>query len=136
MMNIVNGGSHSDAPIAFQEFMILPLKIDFKLWKISAPQRNASLNDSAPVGKIMNSWNAIGASAPKFEGTEDAVETIIKAIEKAGYKPGEDVFLGFDCASSLWKISAPQRNASLNDSAPVGKIMNSWNAIGASECLK
>ena len=38
------------------------LKIDFKLWKISAPQRNASLNDSAPVGKIMNSWNAIGAS--------------------------------------------------------------------------
>ena len=41
-----------------------------------------------------------GGFAPRFEGTEDAVETIIKAIEKAGYKPGEDVFLGFDCASS------------------------------------
>lgn len=101
MMNIINGGSHSDAPIAFQEFMIVPA---------GAPTFKEALRWGAEIfhtlKKILKERGletAVGDEggfAPKFDGTEDAVETIIKAIETAGYKPGEDVFLGFDCASS------------------------------------
>ena len=101
MMNIINGGSHSDAPIAFQEFMIVPA---------GAPTFKEALRWGAEIfhalKKILKSRGletAVGDEggfAPKFDGTEDAVETIIKAIETAGYKPGEEVFLGFDCASS------------------------------------
>lgn len=101
MMNIINGGSHSDAPIAFQEFMIVPA---------GAPIFKEALRWGAEIfhtlKKILKERGletAVGDEggfAPKFDGTEDAVETIIKAIETAGYKPGEEVFLGFDCASS------------------------------------
>lgn len=101
MMNIINGGSHSDAPIAFQEFMIVPA---------GAPTFKEALRWGAEIfhtlKKILKDRGletAVGDEggfAPKFDGTEDAVETIIKAIETAGYKPGEEVFLGFDCASS------------------------------------
>ncbi|OFI47609.1 surface-displayed alpha-enolase [Floricoccus penangensis] len=101
MMNIINGGSHSDAPIAFQEFMILP---------VGAPTFKEALRYGAEVfhalKKILKDRGletAVGDEggfAPKFEGTEDGVETIIKAIEAAGYVPGEDIFIGFDCASS------------------------------------
>lgn len=101
MMNIINGGSHSDAPIAFQEFMIVPT---------GAPTFKEALRWGAEIfhalKKILKERGletAVGDEggfAPKFDGTEDAVETIIKAIETAGYKPGEEVFLGFDCASS------------------------------------
>ncbi|QLK85554.1 surface-displayed alpha-enolase [Staphylococcus sp. 17KM0847] len=101
MMNIVNGGSHSDAPIAFQEFMILP---------VGASSFKEALRIGAEVfhalAKILKSRGLVtavgdeGGFAPKFEGTEDGVETILEAIKAAGYKPGEDVFLGFDCASS------------------------------------
>ncbi|MGT2906588.1 surface-displayed alpha-enolase [Streptococcus dentiloxodontae] len=101
MMNIINGGSHSDAPIAFQEFMIVPA---------GAPTFKEALRWGAEIfhalKKILKERGletAVGDEggfAPKFDGTEDAVETIIKAIETAGYKPGEEVFIGFDCASS------------------------------------
>ena len=101
MMNIINGGSHSDAPIAFQEFMIVPA---------GAPTFKEALRWGAEIfhtlKKILKDRGletAVGDEggfAPKFDGTEDAVETIIKAIETAGYKPGEEVFIGFDCASS------------------------------------
>ena len=101
MMNIVNGGSHSDAPIAFQEFMILP---------VGAPTFKEALRYGAEIfhalKKILKDRGletAVGDEggfAPKFNGTEDAVETIIKAIDTAGYVPGEDVYIGFDCASS------------------------------------
>ncbi|UXR70023.1 phosphopyruvate hydratase [Staphylococcus sp. IVB6246] len=101
MMNIVNGGSHSDAPIAFQEFMILP---------VGAPTFKEALRVGAEVfhalAKILKSRGLVtavgdeGGFAPKFEGTEDGVETILEAIKAAGYEPGKDVFLGFDCASS------------------------------------
>ncbi|MCO4327339.1 phosphopyruvate hydratase [Staphylococcus agnetis] len=101
MMNIVNGGSHSDAPIAFQEFMILP---------VGAGSFKEALRWGAEVfhalAKILKSRGLVtavgdeGGFAPKFEGTEDGVETIIEAIKKAGYEPGKDIFLGFDCASS------------------------------------
>ena len=101
MMNIVNGGSHSDAPIAFQEFMILP---------VGAPTFKEALRWGAEVFHALKSIlhdrglvTAVGDEggfAPTFEGTEDAVETILAAIKKVGLEPGKDVFLGFDCASS------------------------------------
>ena len=101
MMNIVNGGSHSSAPIAFQEFMILPT---------GAPSFKEALRWGAEIFHALQSilnerglTTAVGDEggfAPEFEGTEDAVETILAAIEKAGLKPGEDVYLGFDIAAS------------------------------------
>ncbi|WP_353419313.1 phosphopyruvate hydratase [Staphylococcus delphini] len=101
MMNIVNGGSHSDAPIAFQEFMILP---------VGAESFKEALRWGAEVfhalAKILKKRDLVtavgdeGGFAPKFEGTEDGVETILEAIKAAGLEPGKDVFLGFDCASS------------------------------------
>ncbi|HEY9195877.1 MAG TPA: phosphopyruvate hydratase [Mucilaginibacter sp.] len=101
MMNIVNGGSHSDAPIAFQEFMIMP---------VGAPSFSEALRWGTEVfhnlKKILHDRGLStavgdeGGFAPTFEGTEDGVETILKAIEKAGYKPGEDIFIAFDCAAS------------------------------------
>lgn len=101
MMNIVNGGSHSDAPIAFQEFMILP---------VGAPSFKEALRWGAEVFHALKSIlhdrglvTAVGDEggfAPSFEGTEDGVKTILEAIKKAGLKPGEDVYLGFDVAAS------------------------------------
>jgi len=101
MMNIINGGSHSDAPIAFQEFMIMP---------IGAPSFSEALRWGA---EVFHNLKAIlhdrglstavgdeGGFAPTFDGTEDAIETVLKAIEKAGYKPGEEICLALDCASS------------------------------------
>jgi enolase len=101
MMNIVNGGSHSDAPIAFQEFMIMPVGAssfsEALRWGTEVFHNlKAILHDrglSTAVGDE-------GGFAPKFEGTEDGVETIMQAIEKAGYKPGVDICLAFDCAAS------------------------------------
>jgi len=101
MMNIVNGGSHSDAPIAFQEFMIMP---------VGASSFSEALRWGTEVfhnlKKILHDRGLTttvgdeGGFAPTFEGTEDGVETILKAIEKAGYKPGVDICLAFDCAAS------------------------------------
>jgi enolase len=101
MMNIVNGGSHSDAPIAFQEFMIMPA---------GASSFSEALRWGTEVfhtlKKILHDRGLStavgdeGGFAPKFEGTEDGIETILEAIEKAGYTPGKDIFLAFDCAAS------------------------------------
>ena len=101
MMNIINGGSHSDAPIAFQEFMIMPA---------GAPSFSEALRWGTEVfhnlKKILHDRGLStavgdeGGFAPAFDGTEDAAETILKAIEQAGYKPGVDIFLALDCASS------------------------------------
>ena len=101
MMNIINGGSHSDAPIAFQEFMIRPVgAASFR----EALRMGAEIFHSLKkVIKDRNLSTAVGDEggfAPKFEGTEDGVESILKAIEKAGYKPGDDVMLALDCAAS------------------------------------
>ncbi|UEG52626.1 phosphopyruvate hydratase [Mucilaginibacter daejeonensis] len=105
MMNIVNGGSHSDAPIAFQEFMIMP---------IGAPSFSEALRWGTEVfhnlKKILHDRGLStavgdeGGFAPTFEGTEDGVETILQAIEKAGYKPGVDIYLAFDCAASEFYV--------------------------------
>ena len=101
MMNIINGGSHSDAPIAFQEFMIMPVEAE-------------SFTHAMKMGseifhhlkKILHSRNLStavgdeGGFAPGLDSTEDALDTIIKAIESAGYRPGTEVMIALDCASS------------------------------------
>lgn len=101
MMNIINGGSHSDAPIAFQEFMIRP---------VGASSFHEGLRMGAEVfhslKKVLHDRNLStavgdeGGFAPTLKGTEDALESILTAIEKAGYKSGQDVMIGLDCASS------------------------------------
>ncbi len=101
MMNIINGGSHSDAPIAFQEFMIRP---------VGAPSFCEGLRMGAEVfhalKKVLHDRGLStavgdeGGFAPALEGTEDALESIIAAIKSAGYEPGKDVMIGLDCASS------------------------------------
>ncbi|KAA1042503.1 surface-displayed alpha-enolase [Macrococcus equipercicus] len=101
MMNIVNGGSHSDAPIAFQEFMVLP--VGAKNFKEALRWGAEIFHNLAKILKSRGLVTAVGDEggfAPTFDGTEDAVETILEAIKAAGLEPGTDVFLGFDCASS------------------------------------
>lgn len=101
MMNIINGGSHSDAPIAFQEFMIRP---------VGAPSFREGLRMGAEVfhalKKVLHDRGLStavgdeGGFAPALNGTEDALESILSAIQLAGYVPGKDVMIGMDCASS------------------------------------
>jgi enolase len=101
MMNIINGGSHSDAPIAFQEFMIRP---------IGAPSFREGLRMGAEVfhslKKVLKERGLStavgdeGGFAPNLGGTEDTLETIIKAIGAAGYKAGKDITIALDCAAS------------------------------------
>ena len=101
MMNIVNGGSHSDAPIAFQEFMIQPVKADSFATAIRmGSEIFHNLKKLLHDRNLSTAVGDEGGFAPTFNGTEDALETIIKAIEAAGYKPGEEVTIALDCASS------------------------------------
>jgi enolase len=101
MMNIINGGSHSDAPVAFQEFMIRP---------IGAPSFREGLRMGAEVfhalKKVLKDRGLStavgdeGGFAPNLEGTEDALGTILKAVSAAGYKPGVDITIALDPAAS------------------------------------
>ena len=101
MMNIINGGAHSDAPIAFQEFMIRP---------VGAPSLREALRMGAEVFHTLQKnlkkrglSTAVGDEggfAPKFDGIEDALDEIMKAIKDAGYEPGKDVKIAMDCAAS------------------------------------
>ncbi|MBN2201039.1 phosphopyruvate hydratase [bacterium] len=103
MMNIVNGGSHSDAPVAFQEFMIRP---------VGAPNFREAIRMGAEVfhslKKVIKDRGLStavgdeGGFAPSFKGTEDVLDSILKAIEKAGYKPGDDITLALDPAASAF----------------------------------
>ena len=101
MMNIINGGSHSDAPIAFQEFMIRP--IGAKSFREGLRMGAEIFHALKSVLKSRGLSTAVGDEggfAPKLEGTEDAIESIIAAIKAAGYKAGKDVTIAMDCAAS------------------------------------
>lgn len=101
MMNIINGGSHSDAPIAFQEFMIRPVGASsFKEALRMGAEVFHTLKKVLHERGLSTAVGDEGGFAPSLNGTEDALESIIKAIEDAGYKAGEDVMIGLDCASS------------------------------------
>ena len=105
MMNIINGGAHSDAPIAFQEFMIRP---------VGAPTVREAIRWGAEVfhnlAKILKGRGLStavgdeGGFAPKLKGTEDALDVIMQAIENAGYKPGDDFKIAMDCAASEFAV--------------------------------
>ena len=105
MMNIVNGGAHSDAPIAFQEFMIRP---------VGAPNEREAVRMGAEVfhnlAKLLKARGLStavgdeGGFAPNFNGIEDALDTIVEAIKAAGYEPGKDVKIAMDCAASEFAV--------------------------------
>ena len=101
MMNIVNGGAHSAAPIAFQEFMIRPVGANNEC---EAIRMGAEVfHNLAKLLKARGLSTAVGDEggyAPNFNGIEDALDTIVEAIKKAGYEPGKDVKIAMDCAAS------------------------------------
>ena len=102
MMNIINGGSHSDAPIAFQEFMIRPVGANsFHEGLRMGAEVFHSLKSILKSKGLSTAVGDEGGFAPKFAGgTEEALDSIIAAIEKAGYKAGKDVMIALDCAAS------------------------------------
>ena len=101
MMNIINGGSHSDAPIAFQEFMIIPvLAKSFSHAMQMGTEIFHSLKKVLTSRNLTTSVGDEGGFAPKLDGTEDALKTIKKAVTNAGYSFGKDVMIALDCASS------------------------------------
>jgi len=101
MMNIINGGSHSDAPIAFQEFMIRPIGApSFKEGLRMGAEVFHSLKKVLKERGLSTAVGDEGGFAPNLEGTEDALDTILKAISAAGYKPGVDVTIALDPAAS------------------------------------
>lgn len=101
MMNIINGGSHSDAPIAFQEFMIRPIGAKtFKEGLRMGAEVFHSLKKVLQNRGLSTAVGDEGGFAPVLAGTEDAIESILLAIEKAGYKPKDEISIAMDCAAS------------------------------------
>ena len=101
MMNIINGGAHSDAPIAFQEFMIRPVGANsFKEGLRCGAEVFHNLKKVLKSRGLSTAVGDEGGFAPALDSIEDALECIIKAIKAAGYKPGKDVTIALDCASS------------------------------------
>lgn len=101
MMNIINGGAHSDAPIAFQEFMIRPVGAhSFREGLRMGAEVFHALKKVLKGRGLSTAVGDEGGFAPNLEGTEDALNAIISAIKAAGYEPGKDVMIAMDCASS------------------------------------
>ena len=105
MMNVINGGSHSDAPIAFQEFMIMPVKADS--FSHALQKGTEIFHELKAILKSRNLSTAVGDEggfAPKFNGTEDALDTLTQAIANAGYKAGDDIMFALDSAASEFYV--------------------------------
>ena len=137
MMNIINGGAHSDAPIAFQEFMIRP--IGACCFKEGIRMGTEVFHNLKKVLHERNLSTAVGDEggfAPALDGTEDALNVIIKAIELAGYVPGKDVTIGLDCASSefykdgiydyTWKQADGPKYTSEEQAKYLEKLVNEY----------
>ena len=105
MMNIINGGAHSDAPIAFQEFMIRPVGAanEKEAIRMGAEVFHALAKNLKARG-LSTAVGDEGGFAPKFDGIEDALDTIMKSIKDAGYEPGKDVKIAMDCAASEFAV--------------------------------
>ena len=124
MMNIINGGSHSDAPIAFQEFMIMPVEAEsFTHAMQIGSEIFHNLKKILSERGLTTSVGDEGGFAPKLDGTEDALNTIINAIEKAGYEAGKQVMIALDCASSEFYENGMYDYSIFEGSD--GKILNS-----------
>jgi enolase len=101
MMNILNGGAHSDAPIDFQEFMIMPVKFDsFSEALRAGTEIFHALKSVLKERGLSTAIGDEGGFAPKLDSAFDALETIAQAVKKAGYKLGKDIFIALDVASS------------------------------------
>ena len=101
MMNIINGGSHSDAPIAFQEFMVMPVGAEsFSHAMQMGTEIFHHLKKVLHDRDLSTAVGDEGGFAPTLDGTEDALDTIIKAVGNAGYKAGENVMIALDCAAA------------------------------------
>ncbi|WP_374636860.1 phosphopyruvate hydratase [Paracoccus sp. (in: a-proteobacteria)] len=139
MMNIINGGEHADNPIDIQEFMIMPVSAE----NIRDAVRMGSevfhtLKKELSAAGLATGVGDEGGFAPNLSSTRDALDFILKAVEKAGYKPGEDIMLALDCASTEYfkggkydmkgegKLLTPAENvaylAALCDSYPILSI--------------
>ena len=105
MMNIINGGAHSDAPIAFQEFMIRPVgaKTEVEAVRMGAEVFHALAKLLKKRG-LSTAVGDEGGFAPALNGIEDALDSIVQAIKDAGYKPGDDVKIAMDCAASEFAV--------------------------------
>ncbi len=129
MMNIINGGAHSDAPICFQEFMIRPIgACCFKEGIRMGTEVFHNLKRVLHERGLSTAVGDEGGFAPALDGTEDALNVIIKAIEKAGYVPGKDVTIGLDCASSEFYKDGIYNYSELNNGTkkePNGKKFTS-----------
>lgn len=137
MMNIINGGAHSDAPIAFQEFMIRP--VGARTFKDAIRMGAEVFHMLKSVLKKRGLSTAVGDEggfAPALKGTEDALEVIMQAIREAGYEPGKDVTIGLDCASSefykeglydyTWKQPDGKKLTSEEQAAYLEKLIDSY----------
>ncbi len=132
MMNIINGGSHSDAPISFQEFMIVPTNANtFSHALQIGSEIFHNLKKILKSRNLSTSVGDEGGFAPKLSGTEDALETIIDAIEIAGYKSGDDVKIALDCASAEFFTNGKYDYSKFEGAS--GKILDSK---GQAEFLK
>ncbi len=101
LMNILNGGAHADNGIDFQEFMIMPLGAEsFSEALRMGTEVFHNLKAVLKSKKLATNVGDEGGFAPDFKNNEDAIKAVIQAIEKAGYKPGEDIFIAMDAASS------------------------------------
>ena len=124
MMNIINGGSHSDAPIAFQEFMVMPVKA--KTFTHAMQMGTEIFHNLKKVLHDRNLSTAVGDEggfAPTLDGTEDALDTIALAVEKAGYKFGDEVMIALDCASAEFYVEGKYDYSKFEGSG--GKIRTS-----------
>jgi enolase len=125
MMNIINGGSHSDAPIAFQEFMIMPVKAkNFTHAMQMGTEIFHNLKKVLHDRGLSTAVGDEGGFAPNLAGgTEDALDTIKKAVENAGYKFGDEVKIALDCAASEFYVNGKYDYTKFE--GETGKIRNS-----------
>lgn len=128
LMNILNGGLHADNNLDLQEFMIMPLGAPtFKEALRMADEVFHNLKAILKANKLSTSVGDEGGFAPSLDNNEEALTLIIQAIEKAGYKPGQDVYLALDCAaSSFYKEGAYQFENSQKGYADLIKVYGRW----------
>ncbi|NNL74128.1 MAG: phosphopyruvate hydratase, partial [Silicimonas sp.] len=101
MMNIINGGEHADNPIDIQEFMIMPVSAENILEAVRmGSEIFHTLKKELSSAGLSTGIGDEGGFAPNLSSTRDALDFILKAVEKAGYKPADDIMLALDCAST------------------------------------
>jgi enolase len=124
MMNIINGGSHSDAPIAFQEFMVMPVKAaNFSEAMKMGSEIFHNLKKVLHDRGLSTAVGDEGGFAPTLDGTEDALDTIAKAVSNAGYKLGDQIMIALDCAAAEFFVDGKYDYTKFEGAS--GKIRNS-----------